>query len=103
MTEATPVPAARSGGSVLAGRLGSLAARLLRPRAAPEFEVLVRQIYLALLGREADPEGFAYWSGVAAKANSIEPVVRAIAASEEHRTLQGYRFATQANELAVFS
>ena len=104
----------RFGHGAVSERVASLAARLLgrdpgradgppSTKPGPDFRTLVRQIYLALLGREADVAGLEYWSAVAARADSIEPVLRAIAASEEHRLLQGYRFAAQANELAIFS
>ena len=104
----------RFGRGAVSQRLASLAARLLgrqpgrtdgspTTKPGPDFRTLVRQIYLALLGREADPAGLEYWSAVAARADSIEPVLRGLLASEEHRLLQGYRSAAQAHELAIFS
>jgi Domain of unknown function (DUF4214) len=46
----------------------------------------VRQLYKELLGREADSGGLKYWSDVAARSGSLDPVREGIMGSEEYRS-----------------
>jgi FkbM family methyltransferase len=76
------------------------------PRAAApglDFTTAIQQIYRALLGRDADPEGLEYWSSVAAQANSLEPVLAGTIASEEYRSKQAHRGVSSVHDPAVFN
>jgi len=50
------------------------------------FTTGVRQLYKELLDRDADAAGLKYYSDLAARSGSIEPVRAAILASEEYRS-----------------
>jgi hypothetical protein len=51
-----------------------------------DFRDGVRQLYVELLGREADEGGLSLWSSVAARSGSLDPVRAGIIASEEYRS-----------------
>jgi hypothetical protein len=51
-----------------------------------DFTVGVRQLYMELLGREADASGLKHWSDVAARSGSLDPVRAGIMASEEYNS-----------------
>jgi FkbM family methyltransferase len=72
--------------------------------AAPglDFTTAVRQIYRALLDRDAEPQGLEYWSSVAAQANSLNPVLTGIITSEEYLSRQEHRGASYVHEPAQF-
>ncbi len=77
-----------------------------QPRpAAPRLDVTaaVRQIYRALLGRDADAQGLEYWSSVAAQAESLAPALEGIITSEEYRSEQLRRGASHVHDLALFN
>lgn len=66
----------------------------LEPRVAAsglDFTTAIRQIYRALLGRDAEPKGLEYWSSLAAQANSLDPVLMGIITSEEYRSKHNHR------------
>jgi FkbM family methyltransferase len=76
------------------------------PRAAAaglDFTTAIQQIYRALLGRDADPEGLEHWGSVALQANSLEPVLTGIITSEECRFKQEQHRASYLHDLAPFS
>ena len=68
-----------------------------------DFTTAVRQIYRALLGREAEPKGLEYWSSVAAQANSLDPVLTGIITSGEYRSKQEHRGASHVYDPALFT
>jgi hypothetical protein len=46
----------------------------------------VRQLYKELLGRDADASGLKYWTDIAARSGSLDPVRAGIMSSEEYRS-----------------
>jgi hypothetical protein len=105
---------ASSGGDVLFNRIRSLAARILPrwpgqahpvPAAMPglDFTTAVRQIYRALLGRDADQPGLEYWSSVAAQADNLDPALAGVMASDEYRFMGEHRPASHGNDLTLFT
>jgi hypothetical protein len=56
------------------------------PASAELFKAGVRQLYKELLGRDVDASGLKYWSDVAARSGSLDPVRAGIMASEEYRS-----------------